>query len=298
MEFNRKNAIISFLEERAEQKFTPYDIAKWLVANYPEEAERKATTSKNKQIIKARTLEEKIKEVTKAYAAEISRGRFDEWRSKPNIKIDSEPRVSLYYTKNPSHLINDEEVTNLKNKVNKDNSITEEKAYEILKSYLDVLGIHNMRINHTFSSNKHGVGGNIWLHPDWVGMEVLNKNWSPLIKDCAKYYTGKQARLWSFEVKREINRSNVRESFFQALSNSSWAHYGYLVAPILDETKADTKNELEMLCTRHGIGFILLNVDFPEDSKKLIPARERSEIDWNMANRLAEENKNFENLFK
>ncbi|HJD65350.1 MAG TPA: hypothetical protein LFW10_04380 [Rickettsia endosymbiont of Diachasma alloeum] len=68
MEFNRKNAIISFLEERAEQKFTPYDIAKWLVANYPEEARRKANSSKNKDILKAKTQEEKIKEVTKAYA--------------------------------------------------------------------------------------------------------------------------------------------------------------------------------------------------------------------------------------
>lgn len=27
-----------------------------------------------------------------------------------------------------------------------------------------------------------------------------------------------------------INRSNLRESFFQALSNSSCAHYGYVVA--------------------------------------------------------------------
>lgn len=125
-------------------------------------------------------------------------------------------------------------------------------------------------------------------------MEVLNKKWSKLIKDCAKYYLGKQARLWSFEVKKKINRGNVRESFFQALSNSSWAHYGYLVAPRLDDPGGDTKHELEMLCTRHGIGFILLNVEFPEESKKLIPAKERTEIDWNMANRLAEENEDFE----
>ncbi|BDU59707.1 hypothetical protein FLA4_01170 [Candidatus Rickettsia kotlanii] len=51
--------------------------------------------------------------------------------------------------------------------------------------------------------------------PDWVGMEVLNEKWSSLIKDCAKYYTGKQARLWSFEAKKIINRSNLRESFFR-----------------------------------------------------------------------------------
>ncbi len=37
--------------------------------------------------------------------------------------------------------------------------------------------------------------------------------------------------------KKIINRSNLRESFFQALSNSSWAHYGYLVAADLIESR-------------------------------------------------------------
>lgn len=73
--------------------------------------------------------------------------------------------------------------------------------------------------------------------PDWVGMEVLNEKWSLLIKDCAKYYAWKQTRLWSFEAKKIINRSNLRESFFQALSNSSCAHYGYVVAADLIESR-------------------------------------------------------------
>ncbi|MCC8468183.1 MAG: hypothetical protein LN589_05995 [Rickettsia endosymbiont of Eriopis connexa] len=54
MEFDRKNAIINFLKENEGQKFTPYSIAKWLVENYPEEAKRKANTSKNKRIIAAK----------------------------------------------------------------------------------------------------------------------------------------------------------------------------------------------------------------------------------------------------
>ncbi|MGI4753357.1 MAG: hypothetical protein ACRYE8_06525 [Janthinobacterium lividum] len=48
-----------------------------------------------------------------------------------------------------------------------------------------------------------------------------------------------------------------------------------------------------MLCSRHGIGFILLNKTEPEKSEILIPAKEKSEIDWNIANRIAEENKDF-----
>ena len=43
-------------------------------------------------------------------------------------------------------------------------------------------------------------------------------------------YSDKRTKLWSFEAKLLINRSNVRECFFQAVSNSSWANFGYLVA--------------------------------------------------------------------
>lgn len=48
-----------------------------------------------------------------------------------------------------------------------------------------------------------------------------------------------------------------------------------------------------MLFAAHGIGFIKLDVDNPADSQVLIPARERDEIDWDMANRLATENRDF-----
>lgn len=48
-----------------------------------------------------------------------------------------------------------------------------------------------------------------------------------------------------------------------------------------------------MLFAAHGIGFIRLDVDNPADSQVLIPARERDAIDWDMANRLATENRDF-----
>jgi hypothetical protein len=43
----------------------------------------------------------------------------------------------------------------------------------------------------------------------------------------------------------------------------------------------------------HGIGVILLNAENPLESQNTIPARERNDIDWNTANRLAEENEGF-----
>jgi len=83
----------------------------------------------------------------------------------------------------------------------------------------------------------------------------------------------------------------VRECFFQAVSNSSWANFGYLVAAEIGGQ--DTLKELRLLFAAHGIGFIKLDADNPADSQVLIPARERDEIDWGMVNRLTMENKDF-----
>ena len=60
-------------------------------------------------------------------------------------------------------------------------------------------------------------------------------------------------------MKLLLNRSNVRESFFQAVSNSSWANFGYLVAA--EVVGADTLKELRMLYAAHGIGLIQLDVE-------------------------------------
>jgi len=48
---------------------------------------------------------------------------------------------------------------------------------------------------------------------------------------------------------------------FQAVSNSSWANFGYLVAAEIGGT--DTLKELRMLFAARGIGFIKLDVDNP-----------------------------------
>ncbi|MDM7321750.1 MAG: HrgA protein, partial [Gammaproteobacteria bacterium] len=111
------------------------------------------------------------------------------------------------------------------------------------------------------------------------------------VRDCVLQYSDKRTKLWSFEVKRLIHRSNVREYFFQAVSNSSWANFGYLVAAEI--SGFDTLKELRLLYAAHGIGLIKLDIDKPTDSQVLIPARERDKIDWGMVNRLAAENRDF-----
>ena len=80
------------------------------------------------------------------------------------------------------------------------------------------------RIDEKRSINSAGSGGNRWLFPDLVGMEILSEGWNREVKDCVKQYGDRKTRLWSFEVKKLINRSNVREYYFQSVSNSSWVN--------------------------------------------------------------------------
>ena len=87
----------------------------------------------------------------------------------------------------------------------------------------------------------------------------------------------------------------MRRAFFQAVSNSSWANFGYLVASEID---SGAMQELRMLSSLHGIGVIRLDVENPSESQIMIPARERDEIDWDIANRLAQANRNFLNCIK
>lgn len=142
-----------------------------------------------------------------------------------------------------------------------------------------------------FHENSSKKNWNEWLHPDLVGFWFPFKDYNPEL--LALSGNGLSiARFYSFEMKREITFANLRESFFQAVSNSSWAHEGYLVAPNIDESES-LRGELTRLSGSFGIGVIELALDDPEKSQILCPAKRKSEIDWEGANKLAKENPDF-----
>lgn len=178
-------------------------------------------------------------------------------------------------------------------------ALKEADLYPLLAHFLWVGPIHNRvypkRINEKTSSNSLGAKSNQWLHPDLVGLEDLMADWHPHIRACAAKAGDQRARLWSFEVKRQITRATVRHDYFQAASNSSWANFGYLVAA---EITPQADSELLMLHGLHGIGVILLDCDNPAKSSVRIPARERATVDWATCNRLAKENKDFQAFAK
>ena len=106
------------------------------------------------------------------------------------------------------------------------------------------------------------------------------------------FLSTKVIQFYSFELKLKIDKSNVIEAYFQAVSNSSWANLGYLVVGDLD-TDAVFLSNLTRLNQGYGIGVIKLNLENPIRSEVIVSAREREIVDINFMNFLAEMNQDF-----
>ena len=294
MALNLANTVVEFLQQNPEQKFTAREIANWIVKTYPDECRQKqkrSTATVNPLDNETALLQQIVAEIG-AQRPRIQK-RYSEVKT-----TEGRPR-KFYFTESTDSAEIDHVENSAVSFVSKTNrsAIKEHDLYPVLSAFLwSELEVYSKRIDEKRSRNSHGTGGNKWLYPDLVGMEDLSHDWHREIKDCVQQYADKKTKLWSFEVKILVNRSNVREVFFQAVSNSSWANFGYLVASEIEG--ADTLKELRMLASLHGIGFIRLDVDNPSESQIMIPAKERNDVDWDTANRLTEENKDFLDYIK
>ena len=291
MAFNLGTKVFEFLKDNSGKKFTAREIASWIFETFPEYIEKKK--SRSKAIVVPLNNDEAV---VQQVIAEISSQRPRLQKKYPQIKTtEGRPRKYYYTVSSDSEEV--KKVENLALNTKDTTPFKEHSLYPILSEFLlSELDVHSKRIDEKRSKNSHGPRGNKWLYPDLVGLEDLSKDWNREIKDCVKEYADKKTKLWSFEVKILVNRSNIREVFFQTVSNSSWANFAYLVASELEGT--ETLKELRILSSLHGIGFILLNVENPSESEIIIPAKERLEIDWNTANRLVTENKDFNEYIK
>lgn len=285
MALNLAKTIINFLKDHPDEKYTPRELADWVFKTFPDECQAKKESSQ-----RITTDADLIRQIV----AEISAQGPRLQKRYPEIKVTEGYPRKLYYTEKSesTEIAEAENETPLSLSGQPSKKISEHDLYPILSSHLwNEFGIYSKRVDEKRSSNKRGPNGNRWLYPDVVGVEDLGAEWDQEIRDCVYQYSDKRTKLWSFEVKLLINGANIRECFFQAVSNSSWANFGYLVTAEI--AGPHTLKELRMLFAAHGIGLIKLNVDNPADSQVMIPAQERSEIDWDMANRLAAENKDF-----
>lgn len=169
---------------------------------------------------------------------------------------------------------------------------SERELHPLLVAYVNsdphFLG-HTMTIMHE-SSIKKGKNAEKWMHPDLVSVHLpfddLDQNTIALAKN-----TGIETiNIFSFEMKKEVTITNVREYYFQAVSNSSWANEGYLVAPKFTD---EALKQLSKLNASFGIGVIRLNVEDVHQSEILLPSRE-NDLDVTMIDELVRINKDFD----
>lgn len=285
MALNLRKRVLEFLQANSDTTFSAREVAQWIFDTYPTECAEKKAASSGSYLQNDADLVQQL-------AAEISASR-PRWQDQHRQLKTTEGRPRRYYWTEKDEVA---EVLAAEAPVASKSQeaparLSEHDLYPILAEYLYAEHmVYACRIDERKSSNKAGSGANEWLHPDLAGLEDLSHDWVSELKSCVKELTDPRAKLWSFEVKRLINRSNVRISYFQTVSNSSWAHFGYLVAATIEGD--ETMKELRMLAATHGIGVIQLDVEAPTESQILIPARERPGIDWDMCNRLSE-NKDF-----
>lgn len=167
-------------------------------------------------------------------------------------------------------------------------SFDERSLHKLLSSYLKNSDTFSKTIFHESSQNSKD-GHQKWVHPDMIGIKFLNlktKASQVFLKATNRIDT---FRLTSYELKKEINTDyELKKCFFQAVSNSSWANFGYLVAFEINDNLID---EMERLNQSFGIGIIELRAN-PYESKILFQAKYK-ELDYKTIDKLCNINIDF-----
>ena len=166
----------------------------------------------------------------------------------------------------------------------------ERSLHRLLANYLSGKNILSKTIFHESSSRTDQAQK--WVHPDMVGVEY-NEFQEPATRSLLKAAETKEyISFYSYELKRTIeNDHQLKEYFFQALSNSSWANYGYLVAFGISE---DVMEEMARLNRSFGIGIIKLS-PYSDDTAVLFPAR-KNELDYYTIDKLCRINPDFKSF--
>lgn len=144
-------------------------------------------------------------------------------------------------------------------------------------------------------SKREKSGKNKWLHPDIVGVHFPFDSYTDNTLKLFDVLKVNPYKLYSFEMKISLTLSNLREYYFQAVSNSSWAHEGYLVALQISE-EPELMDELRRLNNAFGIGVIRLDAEHFMQSEILFSAKEKDSLDWDTINRLVDDNRNFKSF--
>ncbi|HED8408352.1 TPA: HrgA protein [Campylobacter jejuni] len=185
-------------------------------------------------------------------------------------------------------LDNKNEITNEKQEKNK---FHERDLHPLLVKFLYENLDFNLNCKTIYhEQSKKGKGGeDKWNYPDIIGVYFPYDDYEKETITLLENIKQNSYKLFSFELKIALNFSNLKECYFQAVSNSSWANEGYLV--VLQEIDSEVLSELRRLNQSFGIGAIKLEKDI-SNSQILISAKEK-ELDIQTLNMLINKNPNF-----
>ena len=180
---------------------------------------------------------------------------------------------------------NKKEQENLISKVS--NSYHERDLHLLFSTYLNSKNISNKTILHEQSNSNDG--HQKWIHPDMIGIKFSSFETDETQRLIRSLNSVDTFRLSSYELKKEIRTDyELKKSYFQAVSNSSWANYGYLVALEINSSLMD---EMERLNESFGIGIIELRAN-PFESKILFPSKYKK-LDFKTIDKLCNVNNDF-----
>lgn len=165
-------------------------------------------------------------------------------------------------------------------------SYDERSLHKVFCSYLRTRNIYAKTIYHEKSSTKVD-STQKWVHPDIIGVEFEEYRNDATLSLLKATEPKESVHIYSYELKKKIESDyQLKQYYFQALSNSSWANYGYLVAFEINE---DLSEEMERLNNAFGIGIIHMQAN---ESRILFPARKK-QLDYVTIEKLNNLNQDF-----
>lgn len=148
------------------------------------------------------------------------------------------------------------------------------------------------------SSKKSQKGADKWLYSDIVGVSFEYKDYQKELNKFIGKFSSLPIKIYAFEMKKHLSVSSFREYYFQAVSNSSWANEGYLVALDIDESDEELMDLMKRLSYSFGIGVISLNSQNVDESVILARAEFRENLDYSVMNELSMKNPDFKKFLE
>ena len=220
-------------------------------------------------------------------------------------KVDS---IFEVVTEKPIKLIKlKNQVINLEAQMEKNSEIKEPKTsyserdlHPLLTRFVfanDSFKAYTKTIYHE-SSIKTKKGMDKWLYPDIVGVSFEYKDYQKELNKFIGKFSSLPIKIYAFEMKKHLSVSSFREYYFQAVSNSSWANEGYLVALDIDESDEELMDLIKRLSYSFGIGVISLNSQNVDESVILARAEFRENLDYSVMNELSMKNPDFKKFLE